>query len=111
MQRYRDRIAELRARRINPQKLTTARATSTLLQNTQSSDNLRNLLEMPVLFYFLCLTPFMTGAWIYVPLRIAHSAVHLTYNRVIHRFEYYVASCVALFSLWGLLVWRLAITD
>jgi hypothetical protein len=41
------------------------------------------------------------GAWLYVALRYVHSFIHLTYNRVIHRFAVYVLSTVILFMLWG----------
>jgi hypothetical protein len=49
--------------------------------------NYMNLLEIPVLFYVVCLTLFaarlvdsldVTLAWIYVAFRAAHSIVHLT---------------------------------
>lgn len=113
---YIDRVRELRAQRIHPEKLVSAGATATLLKNVQSSDNLRNLFELPVLFYVLCLalvvtgqtTPsFVAGAWAYVLLRVAHSAIHLSYNRVMHRFLAYAASGLVLFALWALFAWRL----
>ena len=53
--------------------------------------NMMNLLELPVLFYVACLIYYVTDrvngaalalAWTYVGLRIAHSAIHVTYNRV-----------------------------
>ena len=71
--------------------------------------NLMNLLEMPVLFYVLCLAMYVTrtadpvavyGAWAYVALRAAHSVVHLTYNNVFHRLGVYAASNVVLLALW-----------
>lgn len=73
--------------------------------------NLINLLEMPVLFYVVCLLLFVTGggsylgsvvAWVYVGLRIAHSLVHLTYNNVVHRTFVFGASNLALLTLWVL---------
>ena len=39
----------------------------------------------------------------YVALRYVHSFIHLTYNRVMHRFTVYVLSTVILFVLWGVL--------
>jgi hypothetical protein len=71
--------------------------------------NLMNLLEMPVLFYVACVTFYVTKsadaaavslAWLYFALRVAHSAVHLTYNRVRHRLIAYAASNVVLAMLW-----------
>jgi hypothetical protein len=71
--------------------------------------NLMNLLEMPVLFYVACLILYVTQttgeaslwlAWTYVALRVAHSAVHLTYNNVFHRLTVYAVSNVVLAALW-----------
>jgi hypothetical protein len=71
--------------------------------------NLMNLLEMPVLFYVVCLAFYFTGtteaaalwlAWTYVALRAGHSLVHLTYNNVYHRLAVYGASNVVLLVLW-----------
>ena len=39
-------------------------------------------------------------AWIYVATRAAHLAVHLGGNRVRHRFRLYLASWLALLTLW-----------
>ena len=39
-------------------------------------------------------------AWTYVGLRIAHSAIHVTYNRVRDRLAAFAASNVALIMLW-----------
>lgn len=69
------------------------------------SDNFNNLLEVPVVFYVLTLLLITYGissafyvatAWIYVLLRVAHSAVHCTYNDVMHRFALHGTSCVIL---------------
>jgi len=71
--------------------------------------NFMNLLEAPVLFYVLCLSLYATGhvtgvtvslAWAYVALRLAHSAIHLAYNRILYRFTAYAASNVVLAALW-----------
>src|SRR5258706_8865422 len=71
--------------------------------------NMMNLLELPVLFYVACLTYFVHGhvdgaalalAWAYVGLRVAHSAIHLSYNRVRDRLIAFAASNVVLIMLW-----------
>lgn len=106
---YADRLTEMRAKRINPQSLSTARAAAGKLEKTQAADNFRNLFEVPVLFYVLCIaiavtggsTPgFVTATWVYVGLRALHSLIHVTYNRVMHRFLVYVASTALLFGMW-----------
>ena len=68
-----------------------------------------NLLELPMLFYVVCVVLYVTGgaprqgidvAWAYVGLRIVHSLIHLTYNRVLHRLFAFTLSNIALVSLW-----------
>ena len=78
--------------------------------------NYMNLLELPVLFYVVCLIFYMAVqptpaavwlAWGYVGLRALHSAVHLTYNHVLHRLGVFAASNVVLVTLWVLAATRL----
>jgi hypothetical protein len=113
---YFDRFAEMRAKRIAPQSLATARAAARELERTQASDNFRNLFEVPVLFYLFCVVlvldggssaGFVAAAWLYVGLRVIHSLIHVTYNRVAHRFLAYVASTVLLFGMWTALLARM----
>jgi hypothetical protein len=83
---------------------------------TLPNRNLMNLLELPVLFYVVCLAFYVSDtvdaralymAWAYVALRALHSAIHLTYNNVFHRLSAYALSNVALIALW--VHWALAI--
>ena len=71
--------------------------------------NYMNLLELPMLFYVVCIVLYLTAgsstatialAWAFVALRIVHSLIHLTYNRVVHRLAAFTASNVALVMLW-----------
>lgn len=71
--------------------------------------NYMNLLEMPLLFYVACLMYQVAGAvdsvalalaWGYVALRAIHSAVHLTYNNVLHRLAAFSTSNVVLIVYW-----------
>ncbi|MDE2419565.1 MAG: MAPEG family protein [Gammaproteobacteria bacterium] len=71
--------------------------------------NYMNLLELPILFYAANIILFITGkadtiflymAWTYVGLRICHSAVHLTYNRVLHRMFIFGMSNGVLAVMW-----------
>jgi len=73
--------------------------------------NYMNLLELPMLFYVVCLILFVTAganpvavalAWAYVALRIVHSLIHLTYNHVIHRLTVFALSSTVLTVLWVL---------
>jgi hypothetical protein len=106
------RIALIRDRRLDPQALAAPRALAALSPPAVSnpSDNLKNLFEVPVLFYALALYLFATGqvdavhvaaAWVFAAFRVLHSAVHCTFNRVALRFQLYLASTLA---LWFMLV-------
>jgi hypothetical protein len=106
---YLDRLGEMRKRRISPQALATVGAAAGRLERTQAADNFRNLFEVPVLFYVLCAAlassggstaGYVAAAWAYVALRALHSLIHVTYNRVVHRFLVYVASTLLLFGMW-----------
>jgi hypothetical protein len=72
------------------------------------SDNLKNLFEMPVLFYALVLylfvtqqvdTVYVTAAWVFVVFRALHSAVHCTFNLIILRFYLYLISTLAVWFI------------
>ena len=71
--------------------------------------NYMNLLEAPLLFYVCCGVLFALArvgslalvlAWIYVALRIAHSLIHLGYNKVEHRLLAFALSNATLAALW-----------
>jgi hypothetical protein len=115
-----DRLGELRSRRIHPQQVATSKQMSETLQNTQSADHFRNLFEVPVLFYALCgfiaiarmTTLFLLAcAWGYVVLRAAHAYIHLTHNKVVRRFQTFVASTIVLYVMWGVFAVRLVMAD
>ena len=58
---YADRLSEMRARRIAPQELATAREAAGRLEKPAAADNFRNLFEVPVLFYVLCIALVLNG--------------------------------------------------
>jgi len=81
-----------------------------------ASDNLANLFELPVLFYVAAVVlyatdgvtgPMLALSWFYVTTRIAHSLVHMTYNKVMHRFSIYIISSIALWTMWIMIAARL----
>ena len=78
------------------------------------ADNLRNLFEMPVIFYavVLCLyalqkvdAAYVNAAWVFFGFRVLHSAVHCTFNHVPLRFFLYLVASLAL----AFMVLRLAL--
>jgi len=71
--------------------------------------NFMNLLEAPTLFYTVCIAAYVTRqvgplmlalAWLYVALRFVHTFVHLTYNKILHRFLSYAVSNWVLVAMW-----------
>jgi hypothetical protein len=70
--------------------------------------NYMHLVEQPTLFYAIALTLALLGAgtginatlaWIYVGLRILHSLVQITFNRISVRFLVFLLSSIALIML------------
>jgi len=109
---YFRRIAQMKRERIHPQAVATSAQATARLTDSAAADNFRNLFELPVLFYVAVVIAVQTNqvtvitlalAWLFVLLRIVHSAIHCTYNKVIHRFYVYVTGGAALWLLWGLL--------
>ena len=109
---YVRRISFIRSAGLKPQDLTAPGVLAQLSPPAVSnpSDNLKNLFEVPVLFYALVLYLFVTSgvdatyvvtAWVFVSFRAAHSVVHCTFNLVILRFYLYLAATLA---LWFMLI-------
>ena len=67
---YAVRLTEIRTRRIDPQQLARADEAVKLLANNSAADNLRNLFEIPVLFFAICLALYVTGFVTHMPIRI-----------------------------------------
>jgi hypothetical protein len=114
-----DRLGEMRSRRIHPQQVATSKQMGETMQNVQSADHFRNLFEVPVMFYALCAFLAITRlttllllacAWGYVVLRAAHTYVHLTSNKVVRRFQVFVASTIVLYVMWGIFAVRLVMS-
>jgi hypothetical protein len=115
---YVTRIGQMKRERIHPQAVATSAQAAARLTDSCAADNFRNLFELPVLFYVALVVAALTQqvnvatiglAWLFVLLRVAHSAIHCTYNKVMHRFYAYVAGGVALWLLWGVIAlgwWR-----
>ena len=108
---YVTRLSEIKRKSIDPQTLDTRVHSQALLTDSAAqADNLKNLFELPVLFYVAVLLALelmlqdqllVLLVWGYVALRYVHSLVHCTYNRVMHRFITYAASCLVLMLVWA----------
>ncbi len=109
---YVKRIGYMTRNRIDAQKMTTPDRAYELLPDEINyvAYNLRNLVELPLVFYALCLMLYVTGevdgiyvtaAWVFFGFRALHSLVHCTFNRVILRFGLYMLSAIALWFMLG----------
>jgi hypothetical protein len=108
---YVRRIRFITKRQLTPKELTPiAFAQISPPSVSNPSDNLKNLFEMPVIFYVLVLYLFLTkqvdmvylaAAWGFVLFRTMHSVVHCTFNWVMLRFYLYLLSTIALWFMAG----------
>ena len=111
-----ERVRQMRSDRIAFREIPSSSQMAARFADTRAADNYRNLFEAPVLFYLALVvaaltwqaTPLVMGlAWSYVALRVLHSWIHCTYNRVKHRFFAFAASNVVLWTLWIVLAVQL----
>lgn len=72
------------------------------------SENLINLFELPILFYATCIylyvtrqvdTAYVALAYSFLSLRVVHTVIHCTHNKVLPRFYSYILSSVVLWVL------------
>ncbi|MDJ0812973.1 MAG: MAPEG family protein [Woeseiaceae bacterium] len=107
---YVRRIAHMKANRIDAQQLTTPERAIALIPEpvNNPANNFKNLFELPVIFYALCLLLFAAGmvdtvyvaaAWLFVALRAVHSVIQCTANIVMARFLAYLAGAVVLWFM------------
>ncbi len=108
---YARRIPFIIRSRFTPQQLSPiefARLSPPKVSNP--SDNLKNLFELPTVFYALILCLYVTNrvdatyvcaAWLFVGFRVLHSAVHCTYN--------FVPLCFWLYAGGALSLWFMAV--
>jgi hypothetical protein len=69
-----------------------------------------NLMQLPTLFYVVCLAMMLTGrvdegqralAWTFVATRTLHALVYIGWNPLAYRFASWVAASICLFTLWA----------
>ncbi|MEC8427497.1 MAG: MAPEG family protein [Pseudomonadota bacterium] len=110
------RLSYMAGEKIDAEQMQTPQQTLSLLPDdiNAPANNFKNLFEVPVLFYVVCLCAAMLNsvdammlncAWGFVLLRVIHSVIHCTYNRVMHRFMAYMGSCLLL----GVMLFKLAL--
>ena len=118
---YARRIPAMRKARKPAQVYTTPDKVMELLPEEVSypAHNFKNLFELPVLFYVLCLYFYVTAtagtaevfaAWLFLLFRVVHSAIHCTANIVMARFLTYCAAAFALWFMLGRALWGVYLT-
>ena len=104
------RVGYMQAHNVDVEQMKTPSDTQALIAAEASgpANNLKNMSELPVIFYAvaLYLTVFgqvdqlhVTCAWVFVGFRVLHSVIHCSYNRVMHRFLAYLVSSLALWVM------------
>jgi len=107
---YFRRTSYLLREKIDLRTVDTPQKAETVVPDTVSlaSHNLKNLFELPVIFYAVSLYLFvndsvdrfyLVAAWWFLAFRIAHSLIHCTYNKVEHRFATYMFAAIALWAM------------
>jgi hypothetical protein len=103
------RLHEMQSKRIHPQAVATSAGMAARFDDLRAADNFRNLFEVPVLLYALVAlalavsyTPqwLVCCAWLFVALRVVHSLIHCTYNKVRHRFAAFALGFLLLVGMW-----------
>lgn len=107
---YVTRISYIRAHPPKPGDFSTSLGFMRYTEPVETpANNLRNLFEMPVLYFALVPLLLITGtvsgvqvglAWGYLALRAVHSVIHIARGPIMARFGVYVVSCVVLLAMW-----------
>jgi len=103
---YATRIPAMNAAKVDPQSAAHPGSLDSLPSATRRvADNYNHLWEAPTLFYAMAFYVVLTGhadqlhvwcAWAYLGLRVLHSLVQATFNKVALRFLLFALSWVAL---------------
>lgn len=107
---YIKRLGYLSGRDIDPQSLATPDKIAQIIPDeiNNPANNLKNLFELPVLFYAICLYLYVTqqvdtvhlySAYAFFVFRAIHSVVQCTFNKVMVRFAVYAAASIALWLM------------
>jgi len=110
---YAKRIPAMSALKLDPQDARFPGGLTGLPDSArQAADNYNHLMEQPTLFYALAFFTYLAGqqsdltaglAWGYVALRVVHSLIQITINRVTLRFLVFSISTIVL-AVWTVIV-------
>lgn len=114
---YARRIPFITRSKLTPEQLTPSELARLSPPDVASpSDNLKNLFELPTIFYAAVLylyaarevdAFYLGAAWVFFAFRVLHSVVHCTFNFVPLRFWLYAISALALWFMVLRIAWRL----
>lgn len=113
------RVAAVRTKRVNYKFYLTYRGHEEPDDLAATSRHLVNLFETPVLFYVAGIAIYVTEqtslllvllSWAYVVVRYAHAYVHMTSNRLLHRFRIFLISLSFLALIWIVFAVQLMLT-
>lgn len=110
---YAKRIPAMTKAKIDPQSARFPGSLNGLPDDArQAADNYNHLMEQPTIFYALAFFTYLAGqqsgltaglAWAYVGLRVVHSLIQITVNRVALRFLVFSLSTIVLMA-WTVIV-------
>ncbi|MBL3527956.1 MAG: MAPEG family protein [gamma proteobacterium endosymbiont of Lamellibrachia anaximandri] len=112
------RFLAVRRGEINPRYFLLNRGSKVPDYLAQVEQNYHNLLELPLLFYAVSILLFLTSkvdviylalAWSYVGMRLLHTLIHTTVNRLRMRMWAFLLSSVLLIAIWLRLSLQLAL--
>lgn len=110
------RIGAVRARQASPRDFALGDSERVPRHCRLINRNYSSLLELPVLFYVICVLLLVTRtvndvqlglAWAFVAFRILHSLIHVTINHILLRLLAFGASVTVLAVMWVLFFVRL----
>ena len=106
---YVRRLSFIFSKRLDPKQMTPSELARLKPSRVSTpSDNLKNLFEMPTVFYAVVLYIYVTNkvdavyvaaAWTFFLFRALHSVVHCTFNFIPLRFVLYVISAMAVWFM------------
>lgn len=79
--------------------------------------NYMNLLELPILFYVICLIVYVSNtfsppvlylAWAFVAFRALHTVLHVALNHVLLRLILFAGAAACLMAMWIVTFWHVA---
>ena len=119
---FQGRITAVRSKRVHPEQLKDGKKWDETFSGTAEdiSDAFENLFEIPVLFYVVAISVYVTHltdgfyvscAWAFVFFRVVQGVVHCTNNIIRWRMMAFFLGLFVLFTMWGRFAFQLALSQ